>query len=176
MERKGLLDYEHKILNHLTYLPRKILSLNDRENITEFVLHDLCGQDCFNLEKAAYFVDNPDFDCLKGVAGFSRVEAYPDSCNIWETPKAFSVHMSKAPFNQKVRNMYKESMKKSHKKDDVIASEIAQDLGFENHTFYSWDMKHYNHGILIFERENINKEHDKYLLNGISLLSFCPIF
>ena len=44
--------------------------------MSEFVLHDICNPNCFNLQKAAFLVDNPDFDCLKGVAGFSADEAY----------------------------------------------------------------------------------------------------
>ena len=61
----------YTILNTLSKLPRKMLSLKGQENVTEFVLHELCHKNCFNLDKAAYFVDNPDFDCLKGMAGFA---------------------------------------------------------------------------------------------------------
>ena len=54
------LHSQHNVLNTISRLPRKMLSLKNQENITEFVLHDLCNKKCFNLEKAAYFVDNPD--------------------------------------------------------------------------------------------------------------------
>lgn len=168
---------ERGILNHLSYLPRKMLLLPRENNVTEFVLHELCCKDCFNLEKAAYFVDNPDFDCLRGIAGFSRLEEYPLSCSIWDSPKDFSLHMNKAPFNQKVRNVRKESLKKSCKPDEVVAQEIAHDLGFSNAGFCAWDSQFNNHGILIFEHsDDHNDTHKNHLLNGLSLLSFCPIF
>ena len=170
------LKKEHSVLHHLSHIAPQIVHLRDQENLTEFVLHELCCPECFNLEKAAYFVDNPDFDCLKGVAGFSRLEAYPNSCSIWESPKSFSLHMRKAPFNQKVRSMYTPSMKKSHVDDAVIAQEIAHNLGFENYNFYSWDMKYDNHGILLFERSEKEDVSEQHLQNGIRLLSFCPVF
>jgi hypothetical protein len=177
MGRDELLQRERKILNHLTYMPRKILNLyGQQDNITEFVLHDLCGKDCFNLEKAAYFVDNPDFDCLKGIAGFSRLEAYHDGSSIWESPKLFSEHMSRSPFNQKVRSLYKQSLKKSEISDEIIAHSIAQELGFKDHVFYSWNMKYQNHGILLFERSENDSCVEEHLLDGMSLLSFCPVF
>ena len=55
----------------LADLPKRMVPLYDLEaigNIPEFVLHDLCHEDCFNLKKAAFLVDNPDFDSLQGVA------------------------------------------------------------------------------------------------------------
>ena len=70
------LDRRHNVLHHLTHLPRKIVSLNGAENLTEFVLHDLCQSRCFNLPKAAYFVNNPDFNCIKGVAGVHADELF----------------------------------------------------------------------------------------------------
>src|SRR5689334_18968556 len=103
MELHERLKKERDILNYLNHLPRKMLKFSQEDNISEFVLHALCCQDCFNVDKAAYFVDNPDFDCLRGIAGFSRSEAYPDSYHIWEKPQQFSSHMRTAPFNQQVR-------------------------------------------------------------------------
>ena len=105
MERSEMLK-KHAILNHLSTLPQKLLSVHGTENVTEFVLHDLCSTHCFDLKKAAYLVDNPDFDCLKGVAGFSAEEAYPQDA-IWETPELFIAHMKKSAFNNKVRIYFK---------------------------------------------------------------------
>src|SRR5262245_10115368 len=100
MERSEM--KKHAILNLLSTIPQKVLSLHGTENITEFVLHELCNTHCFDFKKAAYLVDNPDFDCLKGVAGFSSDEAYPKE-TIWEKPELFTAHMKKAAFNKKVR-------------------------------------------------------------------------
>ena len=59
----------------LSILPQQILSHSWNENMSEFVLHEICNQSVLTT-KAAFLVDNPDFDCLKGVAGYSTDEAY----------------------------------------------------------------------------------------------------
>ncbi len=168
---------KHDILNHLTTLPQKVLSLHGVENIniTEFVLHDLCNKGCFNLQKAAYLVDNPDFNCLKGVAGFSSQEAY-DKDVIWETPELFMQHMYKAPFNQKVRSIMHPSMAKSRKSDEETTAIIGDYLGLAKPSFCSWQMKHDNHGILIYEIEASCPVSSDILKNGACLLGFCPIY
>ncbi len=169
---------QYSILNTLSRLPRKMLSLKGHENVTEFVLHELCHKNCFNLDKAAYFVDNPDFDCLKGMAGFSALEAYNPTEDIWHNPRSFSTHMRGAPFNQKVRSFTHTSMRKDHAPDEEIVQLVARALSLENPGYYSWDMKHDNHGLLIYERQY--KEGDACdvdaVLNGLSILGFCPIF
>ena len=43
---------KHAILNHLSTLPQKLLSVHGTENVTEFVLHDLCSAHCFDLTKS----------------------------------------------------------------------------------------------------------------------------
>lgn len=168
----------YAVLHRLSSLPRKMLSLKNHENVTEFVLHELCNKNCFNLAKAAYFVDNPDFDCLKGLAGFCADEAYTLQENIWAHPSAFSTHMQGAPFNQHVRTIMHSSMRKNNKCDQDIVDWAAQELHLQQPGYYAWDMKHDNHGLLIYERQF--KEGDSCdidsMLNGLSLLGFCPIF
>lgn len=169
---------QYNILSTLSKLPRKMLSLKGQENVTEFVLHELCHKNCFNLEKAAYLVDNPDFNCLKGMAGFCSIEAYKPDEDIWNNPRSFSTHMQGALFNQKVRSFSHTSMRKDHKPDEAIVHLVARELHMENPGYYSWDMKHDNHGLLIYERQC--KEGDacdvEAVLNGLSILGFCPIF
>lgn len=170
---------EHVLLHHLSRIAPQMLRLRNHDNLTEFVLHELCCRKGFNIEKAAYFVDNPDFDCLKGIAGFSHAEAYPESHSIWDAPDAFSKHMVQAPFNQKVRGFNHTSVKKSSEDDALLVKEMAQDLGFKNYNFYSWDMKYDNHAILLFERptaQHVLSLPEEHLKNGVSLLSFCPLF
>jgi hypothetical protein len=164
------------ILSQLCKLPRKILSLQGHDNVTEFVLHDLCNERCFNFNKAAYFVDNPDFNCFKGIAGFSREEQYPNE-DIWVDANLFSSHMKNASFNQKVRNFTRESLMRTGEKDSEVVQEIAQELGLKNHAYCSWNMKHENHGLLIYQAsEKPIKDKKEQLFNGVCLLSFCPIF
>ena len=72
METKTL-ERQNRMLHHLAQLPRLMIDVHGRDNISEFILHELCSEPCFNLRKAAYLVDNPDFNCLRGVAGFARI-------------------------------------------------------------------------------------------------------
>lgn len=177
MSYKEKLQRQNKALSCLSYLPRMIITLHGRDNVTEFVLHDLCHESCFCFNKAAYFIDNPDFDYLKGIAGFSRSEAFSEDDSIWNVPDDFSDHMRISLFNQKVRELSQPSFKK---KNDLASPELiarmAQSLAFDNHMFCSWPMKHDNHGLLIYEKsEDVALDND-YIINGFSLLSFCPVF
>lgn len=166
---------KHAILNQLSTLPQKLLSLHGTNNVTEFVLHELCNPHCFDLKKAAYLVDNPDFDCLKGVAGFASNEAYKDT--IWDKPEAFIAHMEKSNFNNKVRSILKPSMARARRTDAETTKVIGEYLGIHNPAFCSWTMKHDNHGILIYETEpNSCPIYSDILRNGACLLSFCPIY
>jgi hypothetical protein len=177
MESLDVLQREHRMLNYISSLPRRMLQLHGSENVTEFVLHDLCREQCFNLTKAAYFIDNPDFNWTKGVAGFSRQEAFGKSDAIWEKPEEFSTHMKNSAFNQKVRSMARCSLKKFDDGHKDLAAELANDLGFANHDYCTWNMKHDNHGFVVYERADVNDTfaHD-HMINGVSLLSFCPVF
>lgn len=164
------------ILKHLSSIPRKMLSVNENENISEFVLHDLCHKNCFNLKKAAYFIDNPDFDCLKGVAGFEECQAYT-SGDIWEKPNDFSTYMKMAEFNQKVRSLQEPSFRRSQKATQEAVEHIGKKLNIENPLFLSLDLKHDNTGILVYQKvsdKDLYQEQD--ILNGITLLGFCPVF
>jgi len=177
MEREELLR-QNKVLDCLSHLPKRILSLHGRDNITEFVLHDLSHEQCFNLRKAAFFVNNPDFNCLKGVAGVAQRDI-PQGLwnNIWEQKEMFSTYMRNAPFNRKVRGFAQCSLEKRQAPSSETIEVISRRLGIEKPSFYSLDMKHDNHGLLVFEKSNDQDYLDeRCFLNGVSLLGFCPVF
>lgn len=177
MEQKdSLAERKRAIMELLSSLPRKILGLHGRDNVVEFVLHELGRQECFDLEKAAYVIDNPDFDCLKGVAGFKRPEAYSFESDIWKDPENFSAHMKKSDYNNHVRCYHRNSGVKNGEKDEAIVQEIAHDLGFDKPFYYSWNMKHDNHGILLYEKHDAADCDCDYLLEGLCLIGFCPVF
>lgn len=177
MEQKDVMnDRKRAIIERLSTLPRKILGLHGRDNTVEFVLHELARQDCFDLEKAAYVIDNPDFDCLKGVAGFQRPEVCTFESDIWSEPDNFSQHMKGCQYNTTVRNYQRNSGVKSGQKDEDIVKEVAHDLGFETPFYYSWNMKHDNHGILLYEKRDPQDCDCDYLLEGLCLIGFCPVF
>ncbi len=166
---------ETHILRILSRLPRNMVKMHGNENISEFVLHELCCKDCFNFSRAAYFVDNPAFNCLKGVAGFAQDESCELEVAIWEKPHEFSSHMKSSMFNQKVRDCVQYSCKSCENPDEDIMQEIAKQLGMDQFKYCTWDMKHDNHGYLIYQSCEQDPDLED-LLNGVSLLSFCPIF
>lgn len=174
-----LLMYRNaQIADSLRRLPRKMLQLHGLENVTDFVLHELCSKDCFNIPKAAYFVENPAFNCFKGIVGISAVELQGIN-NIWTSPDQFAQAVAQSPFNQKVRSFIYESHKNRGHAPEKIAENIAGELGIGDYTFYSWDMKHDNHGLLVCEKNNA-QEHghpqDEVMVDGLCLLSFCPVY
>lgn len=175
MEDRVLLDKQYRMLKHMSDLPRKIIVNHCTDNVAECVLYELCQEQCFNLNKAAYFVDNPDFNCARGVAGFSRDESYPQS-SIWQDLSAFSAHMKESSFNKKVRQINRCSLKKIEDCHKEIAQEIARDLGFSNHGYCEWQLKNDNHGFLVYEKASqLDTYADDFLVNGLALLGFCPI-
>lgn len=165
------------LLNYLSHLPKKIVSLDGMSNTPEFILHELCQENCFNLSKAAFFVDNPDFNFLRGVAGFSSTEAYADAAKMWEQPHDFTDYMRRAEFNQRVKNMSLQSFKRGEALTDEAAATIARELGFKNPAFRSWQMKHDNHGFLVYEYNGSALPGiEEHLDNSLYLLNFCPLF
>jgi len=176
MKHKKDVDRHHEILHHLHGLPRKMVSIHGRKNAPEFVLYELCHPHCFNIKKAAYFVDNPDFDYLKGVTGICHHESQLLENNIWQDPDAFTQKMNKSEFNNRVRCIERKSIHKNHIPLDTLVHEISKELHLDKPCCYQWEMKHDNHGILVFEEpENETDLHKEYLSNGVYFLSFCPI-
>jgi len=176
MKYEKLLKRQHTLLRILSQLPKKMLLRHDIDRLSEFVLHEIACKDCFNFNKAAFLVDNPDFNCLKGMAGITRNDAFSNGSSIWEDPQRFSVHMSGSEFNDKVRNHLQVSCKKLDIPDNEAFAKIAETLGMEQFEVCTWNMKHDNHGYLIYEKMNSNDTAcDEYLEHGASLLGFCPI-
>jgi len=178
MEREDVKGRQASILRSLSVIPKKILSLHGRENVTEFVLHDICQKDCFNINKAAYLVNNPDFKCLKGVAGIA-IQEVPQGlwADIWRHNEKFSTYMRNAPFNRKVRDFSQCSLCSVEIPNDEIIEGVARNLGIEQPAHFSVDMKHGNHGLFIYEKNEHDDElREKHLIDGVSLLGFCPIF
>lgn len=176
MERHEFLHRQNQMLSYVNSLPRKIVQVHGRDSIADFVVHSLCNEQCFNLAKAAYFVDNPDFNCLRGIAGFSRDEASADVQELWNDPERFHEMVVTSLFNQKVRAHERVSFKRNDHAYEKVGHEIAQELSIANPLLCSWEMKHGNHGLFIAQRADENDPlMDEYILNGVSLLSFCPI-
>lgn len=175
MKKKEQENRVHEVLLCVTSLPQNIINLHGLENMPEFLLHSMCQKSCFDLPKAAYFVDNPEFNHLKGVAGFHHPESYEK--NHWSDPEVFTEHMKNATFNKKVRDIMLSSIKKNSHSEGKIVQEISEHLGFEKPNYLTWQIKYSNFGLFIFEpRENESELLQEHLHSGLHMLGFCPVF
>jgi hypothetical protein len=175
MEHTNYGDRHAQILTALSGLPRKMVAFQGADQVAAFVLYELCQKNCFDLERAAYFVDNPDFNCLKGVAGCAQEELHGYE-NIWASSDNFLQLLAQSPFHAKVAGISHGSIKHGSRSEHDAIRELATHLGIKNPTHCCWNMKHDNHGLLIFETTPTHDAHARELLvNGLNLLSFCPI-
>ena len=164
---------ESVLLHQMGNFSQNMLQNHHLENLSEFVLHDLCSEQGFGIKKAAYLVNNPDFECLKGVAGYHHPESFT-SGNCWGDQKQFTSHMQQSDFNKAVRS-YTESIKDSTLSSDKVA-ELADRFQISDPAYYSWDAKHNNQGFFIYESLQDEHNDQDYLQHFLHMLSFCPIF
>lgn len=165
----------YEVLIEVTSIPKQLVLLHGLENLTEFLLHNLCQQNCFNISKAALFIDNPDFNHLQGIAGFHKNESYQSQENHWREPEQFSTHMKQAQFNSKVRDMCRCSIKANKKSEAEVVKELSQELDFSNPNYMVWPVKYENRGLLMFEKTEQDGV-EEYLHDALHLFGFCPIF
>jgi hypothetical protein len=170
-------DHEHyqRLLGKVGSLFKNILVSHAQDHVADFVMHDLCNESGFNLTRAAYLVDNPDFDCLQGVSGFCKDEM-GQSCDIWKNRAAFEHQVQASPFNQQVKNFKHKSVRRSGESDSIAVNDIANSLQIANPVYYTWDMKHDNHGIFVYQKQDIPDAALAYLQDTVCLLGFCPLF
>ena len=99
--------------------------------------------------------------------------------NIWANPDQFIEKVAQSPFNQKVRSFTYESRKNRGHSHEAMAETIAQELGLNDYGFYSWDMKHDNHGFLCVKKivlQDSDHPQEDVMVDGLCLLSFCPVY
>lgn len=164
-------------LQTLLKIPHKILSRHDIDNITEYVLYELCHSTCLELDQAAYFVDNPDFNQFKGIAGVSRKEHPAESYSIWDDSEKFCTLMRDSALNTKVKNISIQSQKNSKKTEPEFISDIAKQLEFKTHNFHVLNIKHGNRGFFMYQpTKSHSKELSDLISNAVCFLGFCPLF
>lgn len=163
------------LLKKLSNLPRNIAQLSTNHNLVEFVLHELCHEDCFNLKKAAYLVDNQDFDCLHGIAGVDKSQPFSNN-NIWQVPDDFSNYMNTLLFNKKVKELQCKSNKCNAKEDSMLIQTLSNQLGIEYPKYHIIPLKYDNKGILLYETASEADIEENDFISGISFLSLCPLF
>jgi hypothetical protein len=176
MEHNHLSSRDMQVLHCLSCLPQKMVALHEVENLPGFVLHELASLACLNLLKAAYVVDNPDFDYLRGVAGYARNGHYENGATHWDSPTAFTSHMREDSFNQQVCGIHQKSAQRSSQSTKEMANTLADSLQFKDPAYYDWGMKYGNHGILLYEKTDESDLLEKQLPQAVHFLSLCPLF
>ncbi len=169
-------DNNNNFLHAISSLPRKMSSIADQGNVVEFVLHELCNKDFFDISKAAYIINNPDFNCFRGIAGICEEERYPKE-NIWEHRDDFTEHMRASQFNKKVRSLRRQGCLVERNQVSMNAiEELARELNMHTVGCCNIHTRNNNHGLFIYESSDLDNEEKECLINGISLLSFCPLY
>ena len=177
METNDLQIRRETLLKQMILLPQQMVKIHGTYNTHDFLLHKLCQKDCFNLSKAAYFLDNPDFDVCKGIAGFHQDQSYKNS-NHWDEADAFEKHMNICSFNRSVKDISLPSLKRNNKNIPDMVKDISDDLHIEQPLYLSWPVKHGNSGILLFESNDLlgHQHIQEHLEAGVHFLSLCPLF
>ncbi|MDQ5940355.1 MAG: hypothetical protein QG632_81 [Candidatus Dependentiae bacterium] len=173
-----LSDHERGLIDTVTGLPHKILRYHSLDGLSQMVLHELGHDTGFGFDRATYLIDNPDFDHLLGVAGFDRQECSMHKKNIWEHPEGFCKDMESAAFNKNVRKILNSSVarKEVNLNDAHDVKALGFELGIKNPQFFAWDMKHGNHGVFIYEKnDSICLWRHGLLKNMSSLLGMCGL-
>jgi hypothetical protein len=158
-------------------LTNKIATHSDFEGLPQMVLHEIGRQENMGLKRASFFIESPDFNCMKGVAGFCKNEASYNGEDLWQDPSSFYQQMSGAQFHSKAKSISRESFS-TNEKGEYCAEEIksfGKEIGIENPNYFSWEMKNGNRGILIYEEDGeAQTENSKEVLEHIStLLGLC---
>jgi hypothetical protein len=169
---------DKSLVHGITHLPHKILNHHFLSELPQLVLHELGHDNCFGLKRAVYLIDNPDFDHLLGVAGYCCDECKHHSEDMWAKPEGFGEDMGEASFHNDMKKFLRTSFKRRdvdlHKSGDI--KELGSLMGIEVPKFFLWNMKHGNHGLLIFdEGKEICPWRKQMLQNASALLSLCGI-
>ncbi len=165
------------LLKTLLNLPPKILHNHDIDGLSQIVLHEI-GH-IVGFSRASYLIDSPDFDYLKGVAGFCHNECKMHPDDVWNNPQAFSEVMNKAEFHSQIKNFSHHSVKKACTKKETsdiqTLQELGKTLGIAQPQAYSLQTLHGNHGILLYQDKEATccSKSPEILEQICSLLALC---
>lgn len=168
---------EGKLLQHLGNLRKMMIHHHELEHLTEFVLHDLCSGPCSHINKAAYFANNPDFDILRGVAGYAKQDLQVPVDDVWNNQKKFVSVIHDSRFHQNVRQSNDRSFEIGRSSEKYMVEKLADQLEIANPAYHVWNLKHANYGLLIYEPSMNDLNHiQKNLVDSLYYLSFCSIY
>lgn len=160
-----------KLIDLILSIPELVLKHHDRKNLVDVVLHKLAGHDGFELEKAAYFIQNKDFKATKGICGYSR-----ENCsNIRPLNENLEIvdelSFDKIDYCRAIKNFRAEALIDQIKDSKDFSNLIAMDRP----EYRFWETKNNNSGTLIFQLDNPSccLIRDSVFQNAIKLLCLC---
>ncbi|QQR49274.1 hypothetical protein IPF37_00300 [bacterium] len=162
--------------NVMLKLPHKILHNREVSGLAQIILHELGPH--LGFKRAMYLIDNPDFSCLKGVAGFCQNECKYHQQDLWQNPHAFGVDMEQAAFHDQIQKFYHDNVVR---KDGTCCpealAELGKKVGLTNPHVFTWPMRHDNTGILLYDPEEagVCKNHPEVLDHASALLGLCSV-
>lgn len=165
-----------KLLNIFLKIPHKILHHHEHDALASMILHEIGSHLGFN--RATYLVDNPDFGCLKGVAGFCKDDCKEPKEGLWDHPEGFEKNMEQATFYSEVKKFMNQNVNRMEGECDpneLVA--LGERLGIQNPQVFTWNMRHGNTGILIFDHgeKKVCKNMTDVLKQVGTLLSLCSV-
>jgi hypothetical protein len=172
---------ENELLRVLLDLPNKILQHEELDHLPHLVLHELGKNQRLGFKRASYLIYNPDFGCIKGIAGYCQDETKFHKDDLWHDPASFHDDMKSANFYNKIKTFYhpeiyhKECNDKFH--DDI--KNIGKMLGIDKPLVHVWNMRHGNKGVLIFEEDQKHGKCEQdpvYLDKLAALLGLCRAY
>ncbi len=141
------------ILQKVLDLPHNISKYMHRADLIDLVLHHISGKQCLNFLKSAYLLDNSEFDCCKGMAGFiaedscEEDDSWDDECKVDQKSKILQSNQ----FNNQIKQFRDSSLIKNCSDNSRLKSAVVEKLCFSSPKFLTWNAKHDNHGILVWE-------------------------
>ena len=142
----------NELVSELLQLPRHILQHMHTAGLTDILLGHLASKSYFNLKKAAYLLNNPDFNCVKGMAGI-EISDTNHWQNPWSNPLEHTKFLENSSFNKKVKTFVGHGLFTNPSQEDTprIIKYAEEHLALENPVFIGWHGKHGNHGIFFCE-------------------------
>ena len=171
-----------QLVDLLLELPNRILHHEDLEPLAQIILHEVCHKDRLGLKRATYLVDNPDFGCMRGVAGYCKDECKYHKQDLWTDPRSFYKDMEPAEFHNKMRCFEHDSVCiKDNMSECKELHNLGKEIGIYEPNVYTWDMRNGNRGVFIFEEDDEDKcsnacKKNPVMLDKIaSLLGLCRL-
>ncbi|MFH0898770.1 MAG: hypothetical protein V1855_04275 [bacterium] len=175
----GSLVDNDDFLRTLLRMPRKILENHEVDGLAQMVLHELGQKENLDLKRAFFLVSSPDFNYLKGVAGFCGNESSHCCKGMWEDTQMFYGHVQNTAFYADMKKLLQQE--RYHQDGALQKEEYLEDvgsiLGMKSPQIHSWNLRNGNKGIFIFEEGSKKMcSTDKDILDHITaLLGLCPL-